>query len=215
MTEEGRSPEPGGSGRIGLLGGTFDPPHVGHLIVAQDVVEALALDELRFVVAARSPFKDDREGTPAEIRAAMVRAAVGEDPRLRVSRIEMERGGTSYTVDTLRALRASEPGAEWHLIIGADQLARFSEWREPEELARLAMLVVMNRRGSDPEEMRVEGVRVSWTPVEVTRVDVSSTRIRERVAERRSIRYLVPESVRRIIEENRLYRRAPRGAPAP
>lgn len=203
----------GASGRIGLLGGTFDPPHVGHLIVAQDVTEALRLDELRFVVAARSPFKEDRDGTSGATRAAMVEAALGDDPRFRVSRTELERGGPSYTVDTVRTLRASEPGVQWHVVIGADQLRRFAEWREPEELARLASLVVMNRRGSDPGEMRVGGVDLAWTPVEVTRVDVSSTRIRRRAAEGRSLRYLVPERVRRIIEENGLYRDAPRGAP--
>lgn len=200
--------------RVGLLGGTFDPPHVGHLIVAQDVVETLGLDELRFVVAARSPFKEGRDGTAGEIRAAMVQAAIAADPRFRVSRVELERGGTSYTVDTLRTLRRSEPDVgAWHVVIGADQLARLAEWRNPEELARMATLVVMNRRGSDPEAMRVEGLDLEWTTVEVTRVDVSSTRIRRRVAEGRPVRYLVPAPVGRIIERKRLYRHAPTGAP--
>lgn len=199
--------------RVGLLGGTFDPLHVGHLIVAQDVVEGLELDELRFVIAARSPFKEVRDQTPGETRAGMVDAALGDDPRLRVSRIELERGGTSYAVETVRELRASEPEVEWYLIIGADQLSRLAEWREPEALARLATLVVMNRRGSDPGTMSVEGLDVSWTPVEVTRVDVSSTRIRRRVARGRPVRYLVPEPVRRIIDDRGLYRPGPSGAP--
>lgn len=197
--------------RVGLLGGTFDPPHVGHLIAAQDVMEALHLDKLRFVVAARSPFKTERPGSPGEVRAAMVEAASGDDPRFRVSRIELERGGTSYTVETVRELRAAEPDVRWHLIIGADQLARFGEWREPEALARMATLVVMSRRGSGLEGRRVEGLDIEWAPVEVSRVDVSSTRIRERVAEGRSVRYLVPEPVRKIIGEKQLYRRTPRG----
>lgn len=210
----GSPPARGGAARVGLLGGTFDPPHVGHLIVAQDVAEALGLDELRFVVAARSPFKEERDPSPGGTRAAMVEAALAGDTRFRVSRVELERGGLSYAVDTLRALRATEPHVEWSLVIGADQLARLAEWREPEELTRLATLVVMNRRGADPGTMRVEGLDVSWTPVEVTRVELSSTRIRRRVAEGRPVRYLVPEAVRRIIDEKRLYRHAPSGASA-
>lgn len=200
--------------RVGLLGGTFDPLHLGHLVVAQDLADALDLDEVRFVVAARPPLKPDREPVPGELRAAMVEAALVGDPRFRVSRLELERGGTSYTVDTIRALREAEPGVEWFVAIGADQLARLSEWREPEELARLARLVVMGREGMETDVTEVGGGKIACRSVDVTRIDLSSTKVRARVAAGKSVRYLVPEPVRRIIEERGLYRDARSGAPA-
>ncbi|HZD03830.1 MAG TPA: nicotinate-nucleotide adenylyltransferase [Longimicrobiales bacterium] len=193
---------------MGVLGGTFDPPHLGHLVVAQDVAEALDLDEVRFVVAARPPLKPDRQPAPGEVRAAMVEAAVAGNPRFRLSRIELDRGGASYTVDTVRALREAEPGVEWFVVIGADQLAQLTEWREPEALGRLARLVVVSRRGHTPGPSGAGGSSVPWRSVEVTRIDVSSTEVRGRVAAGRSVRYLVPETVRRIIEERGLYREA-------
>lgn len=192
--------------RVGLLGGTFDPPHVGHLIVAQDVAEELELDRVRFEVAARSPLKPDLVPAPAELRARMVEAAVALDDRLEVGRSEIGRGGASYTVDTLRALKAADPAIEWYLIIGSDQWKQFDQWREPEELGRLATVVVMNRAGQAPGESGSRRVPVACLPVEVTRVDVSSTEVRERVRAGRSVRYWVPEPVRRIIEESGLYR---------
>lgn len=198
--------------RVGLLGGTFDPPHLGHLVVAQDVAEALDLEEVRFVVAARPPLKPDRQPAPGEVRAAMVEAAVADDPRFRLSRIELDRGGTSYSVDTVRALSEAEPSVEWFLVIGADQLPQLPEWREPEELARLARLVVVSRRGRVPEGPGPGDLRVAWQSVEVTRIDVSSTEIRARIAGGRSVRYLVPEGVRGIIEASGLYREARAGA---
>jgi len=197
-----------------LLGGTFDPPHLGHLVVAQDVSEAVGLDGVQFEVAARSPLKLDQEPADADARYAMVEAAVASDVRFRVGRSELDRGGTSYTVDTLRALRASAPTVEWFLIIGTDQLAQFDEWREPEEVARLASLLVVRRGGVDGGAVvpsRLKGL--SWRSVEVTRVDVSSGQVRDRVRAGRSIRYLVPEPVRGIIEERGLYRAVRSDAP--
>ena len=191
-----------------MFGGTFDPPHVGHLIVAQDAVEALGLDELRFVVAGDPPHKAESAASP-EQRARMTEAAVGDDPRLRVSRVELEREGASYTVDTLRRLREDEPDAGFVLLIGADQLRDFASWREPGEIARLARLVVMAREGHDPRRVDPSvdlGVDVEYDVVDVTRVDISSTRIRERISSGRSVRYLVPAAVRRIIEAEGLYR---------
>lgn len=190
--------------RIGVFGGTFDPPHVGHLIVARDVVEALDLERLLLVPAGEPPHKPERATAPPDVRVRMLEAAVEGDARLRVSRIEVERSGPSYTVDTLRELARLHPGEELHLIIGVDQLREFSSWRQPEEVARLARLVVMAREGLDPADV-APGVGVAYETVRVTRVDLSSTSVRRRVREGRSVRYRVPEAVRRIIEDEELY----------
>ncbi|MBI4538253.1 MAG: nicotinate (nicotinamide) nucleotide adenylyltransferase, partial [Gemmatimonadetes bacterium] len=190
--------------RFGIFGGTFDPPHVGHLIVAQDIFEALELDRLLFIPAPLPPHKRGIEVTPAEIRLRMVEAAVAGDSRFEVSDVEFRRPGPSYTVDTLRDLHHGHPGAEFDLVIGTDQLAEFANWRQPEEVARLARLAVIGRGGLDPRDVQ-PAIDVPYRPVAVTRVDVSARAIRKRVREGRSIRYMVTEAVRRIIEEQGLY----------
>lgn len=191
--------------RIGLLGGTFDPPHAGHLIVAQDVAEALDLHEVLFMPSHVPPHREASEVSPASLRFRMTRAAVEPNDRFRASDLELQREGPSYTVDTVRALRAAHPGAEIFVIIGADQFERLHTWREPTELASLARLVVMAREGENPEGID-PGVEVSHEVVPVTRIDVSSSEIRERVRAGRSIRYLVRKPVRRIIAQEGLYR---------
>lgn len=190
--------------RTGVFGGTFDPPHLGHLIVAQDVVERLALNRMLMVPAAVPPHKPDAASTPAEARARMLEAAVGDHPRLEVSRIELERGGVSYTVDTLETLKERRPDDELFLLIGVDQLRSFATWRAPERVARLARLVVMAREGLEPGPTESLAGLVYET-VPVTRVDVSSSQVRRRVRDGRSIRYWVNEPVRRIIEDEKLY----------
>jgi len=196
---------------VGIFGGTFDPPHIGHLVAAQDVVEALGLDELRLVVAARPPHKEPVVAGSADARLRMVRAAIEGDGRLTASRIELDRPGASYTVDTLRAIRSTAPDLDLRLVVGADQLAAFDSWKEPEEVARLARLTVMDREGQRVSSRSAGGLDVTYDTVAVTRIDVSSTLVRRRVAEGRSVRYLVPHAVRHIIEEEGLYaQRAPR-----
>jgi len=185
--------------RLGLFGGTFDPPHLGHLVVAQDVVDALRLDRLLFVPAGVPPHKLGRRISPAETRLEMVRAVTAGNPAFEVSDAELSRVGPSYTVDTLAYFRQLYPDAEIFFVLGADQAAAFDTWREPEKVASLANLVVLAR----------EGIQVpdgEFVPVHVTRLDISATGIRGRVREGRSIRYLVPDEVRKIIESNRLYR---------
>lgn len=192
--------------RIGVFGGTFDPPHLGHLIVATDVVAALDLDGVLWVPAGEPPHKRDASVSPAEVRLEMTRAAVGGDPRFEVSDIEVRRRGPSYTVDTLRDLRAGQPKSELHLLLGMDQLAVFHTWRAPEEVARLARLVVMERSGSPVGRTPpLPGLR--WERVSVTRIDISSTDVRERVARGEDARYRVTEDVRRMIEDHGLYTR--------
>ncbi|HSR42837.1 MAG TPA: nicotinate-nucleotide adenylyltransferase [Longimicrobiales bacterium] len=191
--------------RVGILGGTFDPLHVGHLIVAQDVLQALDLERILFLPAAQPPHKEGRAVTPARIREEMVRAGVANDPRFEMSDLEIRRGGRSYTVQSLRRLSSFHAQTRFHLIMGVDQFAEFSTWRDPQEVAVLARLVVMTRAGEDPSQVD-PGVEVDYEAVPVTRVDVSSTRIRARVREGRPVRYLVPEPVRRIIEREGLYK---------
>jgi len=187
--------------RIGIFGGTFDPPHLGHLVMASDVHRVLALDRLVFVPAGDPPHKLGQVATPAGLRLEMVRAAVAGDDRFAVDDLELRREGPSYTVDTLREFRRRDPDGELFFLIGADALRDFRTWRAPDEVARLARLAVMERAGepaSAPASLEVRDVRV-------TRIDISATQVRSRVAEGASIRYLVTEPVRRIIERERLY----------
>jgi nicotinate-nucleotide adenylyltransferase len=186
--------------RLGVYGGAFDPPHLGHLVAASDACDALGLHRLLWVPSAVHPLKAVR--TAADVRLQMVRAAIAGDPRFAADDLELRRTGPSYTVDTLRALRAREPDAELFFITGADNLAELPRWREPDEIARLATLAVVTRAG----DALSAGTPYPAVPVAVTRVDVSSTEIRRRVAAGLSIRYLVPEAVRAVMERERLYR---------
>ena len=185
--------------RLGLFGGTFDPPHLGHLIVAQDVVEVLGLDRLVLVPAGAPPHKTQQPVSPAAVRFEMVEALVAGSGFLAVSAVELERRGPSYTVDTLEHFRGLHPAAEMFFVMGSDQAVAFDTWHEPDRVSSLATLVVMAREG-------LESPSGEFTSVPVTRVDISGTDIRTRVREGRSIRYLVPDAVKAIIERDRLYR---------
>ena len=186
--------------RTGVFGGTFDPPHIGHLIAAQDAFQALQLDRLLFVPAGEPPHKRARTLTPAPLRLALLEAALGSDSRFEICRLELDRPGPSYTVDTLRQLYAAASDQELFLLIGADQVRELPSWREPQEIARLARIVLLARAGveSVPEPMVTREVRV-------TRIDVSATSIRERVAAGQPIRYLVPDAVAALIAQRALY----------
>lgn len=187
--------------RLGLLGGTFDPPHVGHWLAAVDAHEALGLDRLLFVPAAQQPLKRAGHAAPAADRLAMVRAMVGDDPRFGVDPIEIDRSGLSFTVDTLSAFR--ERGAtDLHFLVGADALATFAQWREPDRVQALARLVVL-RRGTD---VPVVPPGVQAQVLETRRVDVSSTEVRARVRAGQSIRGFVPAAVEAYVTAAGLYR---------
>jgi nicotinate-nucleotide adenylyltransferase len=187
--------------RIGIFGGTFDPPHVGHLIVASDACDALELDRLLFVPAATPPHKPGRVVATPEQRLEMVRAAIAGDPRFEADDLELRREGRSYSVDTLRAMHERHPGAELFFVLGADQLREFHTWREPDEVARLARIAAVAREGDAIPPLPFE-----VTPVPITRIDVSSTDIRRRVKEGRSIRYVVPDGVAELVERYGLYK---------
>ena len=187
--------------KLGVFGGTFDPPHVGHLIAAQDALLTLDLDRVLFVPARTPPHKQHKSVTPAPIRLRMIAAATDGDERFEVSDVELRRAGPSYTADTLRELKAEYPQSELFLLLGVDQVREFSTWREPSEVARLARVVMMARSGiEEPPESGI--VRDT---VAVTRVDISSTLIRQRVAAGQPIRYMVPAAVEEIIAAQRLY----------
>lgn len=196
--------------RLGLFGGTFDPPHYGHLMVAQDAVERLSLNRLLFLVAGHPPHKVKEILSPPSLRVEMTRAAVEENPAFEVSEVEMGWEGPTYTVNTLRHFHAVHPEAELFFLLGSDQLAEFHEWQEPEGIARLATLVAVGRNGIEPEHVApVElpsGDHLDFLSLPTTRTDISSSEIRFRVREGRSIQYLVPENVREIIETHGLYR---------
>jgi nicotinate-nucleotide adenylyltransferase len=196
--------------RLGLFGGTFDPPHLGHLVVAQDAVEQLALDRLLFVVAGLPPHKLRERLSPARLRLEMVQAAVEANPLFEASAVEMDRTGPTYTVDTLRHVGATHPEADLFFLMGADQLGEFHEWKEPEAIASLATVVVMAREGSGGDSPPAldpsAGPLVEFVRIPVTRVDLSSTDIRHRVRDGRSVQYLVPREVLGIIEGQGLYR---------
>ncbi|MBA2243624.1 MAG: nicotinate-nucleotide adenylyltransferase [Gemmatimonadetes bacterium] len=186
---------------IGVFGGTFDPPHLGHLIVAADVCVALELDRLLFIPAAVPPHKLAQVEATAEQRLEMVRAAVRGDARFEVDDLELRRPGPSFTVDTLHTLRTRFPESRLYFLIGADALREIHSWREPEEVARLAQLIVFARDGQQAPTMH----GISAQPVPVTRVDISASEIRRRVRAGIPIRYLVPDAVREIIERENLY----------
>lgn len=199
--------------RLGLLGGTFDPPHCGHLVIAQAAVDVLSLDSILFMVAGAPPHKEGEAVSAGGVRLAMTRAAIEGNAAFDVSEMELDRGGPSYTVDTLRHFRKAFPEAELFFVLGADQLAEFQEWHEPEEVARLATLVAVGRDGLEPGQLAPivldSGETVDFVSLPVTRLDISSSAVRRLVGEGRSIRYLVPDAVRRIIENHRLYRTIP------
>ena len=203
--------------RIGLFGGTFDPPHFGHLALAEWARERLRLDRVLFVPAGSPPHKRERRLSGAAMRVALTRLAVRGNPAFRLSTLEVRRLGPSFTVDTLRALRAAHPGARLFLLMGEDSLDDFRSWHEPAAIRGLATLAVARRPSSDARSprrahatargraRRVDGV--VW--LDNPGLEVSSSAIRARVRAGRSVRYLVPDAVAAYLARHRLYRRRP------
>ena len=193
-----------GGPRVGVFGGTFDPPHRGHAVVAGEVVEAVGLDRMLWVPASIPPHKTGWPVTSAEVRSRMVGATIRDDPGFELCALELERGGVSYTVDTLRALKAAHPEWSLVLVIGEDLLAGFSAWKEPNAILELAEVVAISRAGTATGGLSAE-VDFPVRIVPVTPVDISSTRIRERIRRRKSVRAMVVTRVMSIIESERLY----------
>jgi nicotinate-nucleotide adenylyltransferase len=200
--------------RVGILGGAFNPPHIGHLVCAQEALVQLGLDTVVFVPTGEAPHREIEQDPGAEVRLRMCNYAIADDGRFALSRIEVDREGPSYTVDTLRALREREPDDELFLILGGDQAAALDSWREPEEVLRLAKVAVVARTGWSREriEVRIASLRGAQDVVffDMPRVDVSSSLVRKRAREGRPVRYLVPDRVADYIGAKSLY-----GASAP
>jgi nicotinate-nucleotide adenylyltransferase len=200
--------------RLGIFGGTFDPPHNGHLLAATDAAEALDLDVVWFVPNATQPLKGAGHGSPRQ-RLEMVRLLADDESRFGVDAVEIEREGLSYTVDTLADFARRFPRAIRFLFVGADITGSFEQWREPERIRELAELVILQRATAPPGEASQppagEGVAVPealrgarW--LRTRRVDISSTEIRDRVRQGRSIRGFVPDAVAEYIAAAELYR---------
>jgi nicotinate-nucleotide adenylyltransferase len=199
--------------RLGIFGGSFDPVHYGHLLLAECARETLSLDEVWLVPAAVPPHKQSRELAPAKHRLEMVELALAGHEQLRASPLEIERGGVSYTVQTLAAVREARPAATLYLLMGADSLCDLPTWREPARICELALPAVV-RRGSAPQPdfsaiaalvspARLSEIRASQ--VEMPLIELSSTDLRQRAAAGRSLRYRTPRAVEKYIETHRLY----------
>ena len=209
-----------GSHRIGILGGTFDPPHLGHLWLATLAADAMALDRVLFMPAAQPPHKQERAMSPIVDRLLMTRLAIGGNELFELSTLEVGRAGPSYTVDSMEELLRTYDDAELFLVMAADSLAQIDTWHEPDRLLSLVEWVVGPRPGTpapEPEQLRrrfgeaAERIHLLDGPS----LDVSATDIRERVAAGRAIRYLVPQAVEELIVERGLYRRTPPRDEAP
>jgi nicotinate-nucleotide adenylyltransferase len=202
---------------IGILGGTFNPPHVGHLVMVQEALDQLELDRVLLMPVARPPHKEALADPGADVRLELCRLATAGDDRVEVSGLEIERGGASYTVDTLRALHERDPEHALTFIVGGDMAYSLPSWREPEAVLQLARLAVAERDGLRREDIaqRLEplhaGDRVAF--FDMPRIDLSSSAVRERIAAGRPIRYLVPDPVVDEIRARSLYRQ-PAGRPA-
>ncbi|PTX64809.1 nicotinate-nucleotide adenylyltransferase [Melghirimyces profundicolus] len=192
--------------RIGIYGGTFDPVHIGHLIVAEQARAEAGLDEIWFVPAASPPHKSGTVAS-AEDRFTMVELAVADHPAFRVSRVEMDRGGPSYTIDTVKHFADRHPGAQFHLIVGADMVLDLPHWYKIKEITSAVDIIGWVRPGYTMDTDRLpEHIKNRLTLItEGVRIDLSSTWIRERATNGESVRYLVPEPVRRYMEEHQLY----------
>jgi nicotinate-nucleotide adenylyltransferase len=194
--------------RIGVLGGTFDPIHNGHLVAASEVAHALSLEEVIFVPTGQPWQKEDRDLAPAEDRYLMTVIATASDPLISVSRVDIDRPGETYTVDTLTDLRAMRgPDAEFFFIMGADALASIKSWRNTANLFSLAHFVGCTRPGHpvDVDSLK-EDLKGDFTLIEIPALEISSTACRERVRTGRPIRYLVPDGVIQYIAKRGLYR---------
>ena len=188
--------------RIGLLGGSFNPIHNGHLLMAQAAMEGLKLDEVIFIPAFCSPHKTDRDLVSAKHRLAMVKAAINGNAAFCCSNEEIRRGGKSYTVDTLRSFKAADPRSKFFFIIGQDSVPFLAAWKDIASVGKLAEFVVANRPGFNLGKSRAP---VKLRKVLMPGVAISSSDIRRRIKQNKSIRYLLPELVITYIQRHRLY----------
>ena len=202
--------------RVGILGGAFNPPHIGHLVCAQESLIQLELESVLFVPVGEAPHRELETDPGPETRLEMVELAIGDDDRFAGSRMEIDRDGPSYTSDTLRELHAAQPDDEHVLILGGDQAAALPEWHEPEQVLELAQVAVIERSNWSRNAVgirvgRLKGAeRIRYLDMPV--IQVSSSSIRRRIAAGLPIRYLVPDRVASFIDSKDLYVTASAGA---
>ncbi|QQK79656.1 nicotinate-nucleotide adenylyltransferase [Salicibibacter cibi] len=187
--------------KIGLLGGTFDPPHLAHLMIAQESMDACRLNEVWFIPTNIPPHKQNEDMANADDRVEMTRLAIHDRSPFRLCTIELDREGPSYTLDTMNILKQRYPNDEFYFIIGSDMAVSLHTWNGIEELNKLVTFIVTTRPDYDVDSPFEE----AFIKVDVPEMELSSSDIRERVSKNESIRYLVPEAVRTYVEENRLY----------
>ena len=194
--------------RLGVMGGTFDPIHYGHLVTAEEALVQFGLDSVIFVPTGRPWMKQAREVSAAEHRYLMTVIATASNPRFQVSRIDVDRDGPTYTVDTLRGLATEHPDAELYFITGADAMLEILEWKDPEEALALAHFIAATRPGYDLTRFEAPAIagHANVSLMSIPALAISSTDVRERVREGRPIRYLVPEGVKSYVEKAGLYR---------
>ncbi|AJH78881.1 MULTISPECIES: nicotinate-nucleotide adenylyltransferase [Heyndrickxia] len=185
--------------KVGILGGTFDPPHIGHLIIANEILQDLKLDEVRFMPNQNPPHKEKTAGITGCDRIKMLTLAISGQPAFSIEAIEMERPGRSYTYDTMVLLKKREPDTDFYFIIGADMIEYLPKWRNIDQLVRLVRFVGVNR----PAYSHQTKYPVQF--VEIPEIHISSSLIRERLEKKRSVKYLIPDAVWEYIKEHHLY----------
>ncbi|MGH8094453.1 MAG: nicotinate-nucleotide adenylyltransferase [Chthoniobacterales bacterium] len=190
--------------KVGIYGGSFDPIHHGHLILAREALETLDLAEVIFVLAACSPHKTGQEQTSIALRWEMLKESIAGEPGLTASRLEIDRPPPSYSIETMETLCTAQPETKFFFLIGEDNLAQLPEWHRFDDLRRLVQFVVLDRSGGETKYPY---------PAVRRKIDISATTIRKRVASGQSIRYLVPEAVERIIRRENIYQGTKRSNP--
>ncbi|MCF7876955.1 MAG: nicotinate-nucleotide adenylyltransferase [Candidatus Omnitrophica bacterium] len=184
--------------QIGILGGTFNPPHIGHLILAQEMLDELKLDKIFFIPANNPPHKKGNQLEPRK-RFLMTKLAAAGNPKFKVLDLELKRKGKSYTFDTIAELKNKYPEDKLYLIIGSDLAKNFKKWKNPEKIKKMVNVIVAKRRGSPFQGNK------SFKRVDIIQVELSSSQIRERIKEKKTIKYLVPKEVEKYIKDNNLY----------
>jgi len=208
VSPDGGSPAPL---RIGLLGGTFDPPHIGHLVLAQEALVQLELDKVLLVPAGQPPHKAGRSISAVEDRLAMLERSIADNPIFGISRVDIDRPGPHFTVDMLALILRNEPGSLLYFIMGADSLADLLTWHQPRRIAELAKLVVMRRPGREPDiaalAEAVPGITGRVYYIDAPLLETSSTDLQSRVRQGLPVRYLIPDRVIEYIQDHDLYRK--------
>ncbi|MDB4533845.1 nicotinate-nucleotide adenylyltransferase [Vicingaceae bacterium] len=208
LTADGKYPQM----KIGIFGGSFDPVHYGHLIMAEQCREYAALDQVWFVPTAKQPLKPDGPQSGNKQRLEMLKLATAGHSGFRVSSVEIDRGDVSYTIDTLKEIKQQRPHDDLFLVLGADSLAKFNQWKEPDEICNLAIPLVVRRPGTNVsfETMNqfMNNARFEMAAkcqIESPLIEISSTQLRKSISEGRSVRYQLPRAVEKFIETNKLY----------